>query len=192
MMTFNEYVDREGMKFIYYLLNKKYIQYEKFITSKGLERDDFYNYVILKLIEDWNSFDEERGKVTTFISLKINAFTLHFFNHYNAKKRDINTESILYLDKQVDNDNDNTNSDIICLKNDDDDDEIKLLNIITHKLRKIKRKGKNIEIFIMYLHDYSPKEIAATKGYNVTHVRNVIKNERDIIRKYYTPQNLFL
>lgn len=191
MMTFNEYVDAEGMKFIYYLLNKKYKQYEKFILSKGVERDDFYNYVILKLIEDWNSFDEERGKVTTFISLKINAFTLHFFNHYNAKKRDINTESILYLDKQVGNDNDNTNSDIICTK-DNNDDEIKLLNIITHKLRKIKRKEKNIEIFIMYLLNYPQKEIATIKGYNVTHVRNVIKNERDIIRKYYTPQNLFL
>lgn len=190
-MTFNEYVDAEGMKFIYYLLNKKYKQYEKFILSKGVERDDFYNYVILKLIEDWNSFDEERGKVTTFISLKINAFTLHFFNHYNAKKRDINTESILYLDKQVGNDNDNTNSDIICTK-DNNDDEIKLLNIITHKLRKIKRKEKNIEIFIMYLLNYPQKEIATIKGYNVTHVRNVIKNERDIIRKYYTPQNLFL
>lgn len=191
MMTFNEYVDNEGMNFIYYLLNKKYIQYQKFITSKGLERDDFYNYVIIKLIEDWNSFDEERGKVTTFISLKVNAFTLHFFNHYNAKKRDINTESILYLDKQVDDDNDNTNSDIICTKN-NNDDEIKLLNIIIHKLRKIKRKEKNIEIFIMYLLDYPQKEIATIKGYNVTHVRNVIKNERDIIRKYYTSQNLFL
>lgn len=191
MMTFNEYVYTEGMKFIYYLLNKKYKQYEKFILSKGVERDDFYNYVILKLIEDWNSFDEERGKVTTFISLKVNAFTLHFFNHYNAKKRDINTESILYLDKQVDDDNDNSNSDIICTKN-NDDDEIKLLNIIIHKLRKIKRKEKNIEIFIMYLLDYPQKEIAAKKGYNVTHVRNVIKNERDTIRKYYTPQNLFL
>lgn len=191
MMTFNEYVDNEGMNFIYYLLNKKYIQYQKFITSKGLERDDFYNYVIIKLIEDWNSFDEERGKVTTFISLKVNAFTLHFFNHYNAKKRDINTESILYLDKQVDDDNDNSNSDIICTKN-NDDDEIKLLNIIIHKLRKIKRKEKNIEIFIMYLLDYPQKEIATIKGYNVTHVRNVIKNERNIIRKYYTSQNLFL
>lgn len=191
MMTFNEYVDSEGMKFIYYLLNKKYKQYEKFILSKGLERDDFYNYIITKIIEDWNSFDEERGKVTTFISLKVNAFTIHFFNHYNAKKRDINTESILYLDKQVDDDNDNSNSDIICTKN-NDDDEIKLLNIIIHKLRKIKRKEKNIEIFIMYLLDYPQKEIAAKKGYNVTHVRNVIKNERDTIRKYYTPQNLFL
>lgn len=191
MMTFNKYVDTEGMKFIYYLLNKKYKQYEKFILSKGLERNDFYNYIITKIIEDWNSFDEERGKVTTFISLKINAFTLHFFNHYNAKKRDINTESILYLDKQVDDDNNNTNSDIIYSKN-DDDNEIKLLNIITHKLKKLNRKEKNIEIFIMYLHDYSCKEIATIKGYNVTHVRNVIKYERDIIRKYYTPQNLFL
>lgn len=191
MMTFNEYVDNEGMNFIYYLLNKKYIQYQKFITSKGLERDDFYNYVLLKLIEDWNSFDEERGKVTTYISLKVNAYTLHFFNHYNAKKRDINAESILYLDKEVDNDNDNTNNDIIYSK-DDDDNEIKLLNIITHKLKKLNRKEKNIEIFIMYLLDYPQKEIATIKGYNVTHVRNVIKNERDIIRKYYTSQNLFL
>lgn len=191
MMTFNNYVNNEGMKFIYYLLNKKYKQYEKFILSKGVERDDFYNYVIIKLIEDWESFDEKRGKVTTFISLKVNAYTLHFFNHYNAKKRDINAESILYLDKEVDSDNDNTNNDIIYSK-DDDDNEIKLLNIVTHKLKKLNRKEKNIEIFIMYLYDYSCKEIAAKKGYKVTHVRNVIKNERDIIRKYYTPQNLFL
>lgn len=191
MMTFNEYIDSEGMKFIYYLLNKKYIQYEKFILSKGLERDDFYNYVITKLIEDWNSFDEERGKVTTFISLKINAFTLHFFNHYNAKKRDINTESILYLDKQVDSDNDNTCNDIVYV-NDEDDNEITLVNIVADKLRKLNTKEKNVEIFTMYLLTYKPKEIARIKNYDLTHVRNTIKNERDKIRKYYTPQNIFL
>lgn len=191
MMTFNEYVDSEGMKFIYYLLNKKYKQYEKFILSKGLERDDFYNYIITKIIEDWNSFDEERGKVTTFISLKVNAFTLHFFNHYNAKKRDINTESILYLDKEVDNGNDNTCNDIVYVE-ENDDNEITLVNIVADKLRKINSKEKNVEIFTMYLLDYTPKEIARIKNYGLIHVRNIIKNERDKIRKYYTPQNLFL
>lgn len=190
-MTFNEYVEKEGMNFIYYLLNKKYIQYQKFITSKGLERDDFYNYVITKVIEDWKSFDEKRGKVTTFISMKVNAYTLHFFNHYNATKRDINTDSILYLDKQVDSDNDNTCNDIVYIE-DDNDNEITLINIVADKLRKHNSKEKNVEIFTMYLLGYTPKEITRIKNYSLIHVRNTIKNQREKIRKYYTPQNIFL
>lgn len=166
-LSFNEYVENCGYKYVYGAIYNKWKNYKNYFIKKGLTYDDYCDEIICGIIKDWSKIDYIRGNAKTFIGMKVNAYHLHLIKYYDAEKRDINEESILYLDKNTETNSETNEADGHSLIRSSDDVEIEyneveiIKNIINLLINENQKRS-----FALYL-----------KGYNYTQIELILKKQ---------------
>ena len=141
-MSFEEYLKTYGTEYIEAVAYKFYKYY--FCNNKICDYEDFVQICLMKLFEQWKTWDLNKCQANTFIYMKIKGYGYTLVRDGNAQKRSGLTNEFS-LDYEIDNGaNKNT----------------KLYDIETNSSCELYNENeKHKKIFNMYLHGYSYEEI---------------------------------
>ena len=157
-MRFEEYLKIYGTEYIEIIAYKFYRIY--FCNNKICEYEDFVQICLMKLFQQWKTWDKSKSQVNTFIYMKIKGYAYTLVRDGNAQKRNglVNEYS---LDYEIDN-GENKNSilyDLVintsCEMYNENEKFEKLVNYCCSQIDNEKHR----KIFNMYLHGYSYEEI---------------------------------
>lgn len=166
-ISFNEYVENCGYKYVYGAMSIKWKKYKNYFEKKGLFYDDYCNEILCGIIKDWNKIDYTRGSAKTYIGMKINTYHLHLIKYYDAEKRDINEDSLLYLNKETETNNETNEATLSDVIRSCDDIQIEQdeNDLIDNIIKLLKSENQKIS-FRLYL-----------KGYNYTEIEQILKQK---------------
>ena len=99
-MSFEEYLKTYGTEYIEAVAFKFYKYY--FCNNKICDYEDFVQICLMKLFEQWETWDSSKSQVNTFIYMKIKGYGYTLVRDGNAQKRSGLTNEFS-LDYEIDN-----------------------------------------------------------------------------------------
>lgn len=195
-ISFNEYVENCGYKYVYGAIAIKWKRCEEYFKKKGLTYEDYCDEIICGILKDWSKIDYERGTAKTFIGMNINKHHLHLMRYYDAEKRDINEDTILRLDEPTKTNGETNEATVADIIRCSDDVELQSSenNLMDNIIKLLKNDNQKIS-FELYLHGYNYKQIEKIlNGRGIVRSHHSIRQDVSLAKKFlksrYTPFTL--